>query len=555
MPTKQNEEVRKWCETIKQAEEYRDEKLFVERWDTWHDWRRGETGGLPSQLLIWSLYKAFVPRVYFRDPYVVVRPTRPQMYFHAKLLERLDNILIRTIGVKKQIKRMIGNTWWKGIGVGKHGFDSQYGFIPPAEEEGEPQVTFADKEGKLIEYHQKIFPGYPWFIGLKPDCFVAPIGITDFNDSPWLGHWFIRHIDDAKSDPKYENAKDLQPNYIEKKRTVDSKRQKGLEEYVILYEIRDLKSGEILVFSMDHPDFLMKEKDVLQVGGLPFSTLIYNEDLEQVWGIPDSKFLEFKQLDLNEADQQITKHRRMTLLKFLYQDGTVEKRELEKLYSDTVMAGVKVKGNPGEAIEKFEGGIPPELFVAKDRIREDMRELVGFSKASSAGDVLGKTHLLKEEFVQAGAGTEIRINERGDMVADLVEDIVRKMNSTIFELWTEDHLVDIVGPDMVKYWVNFKGQDLKGEYTYEIDAQEAVPQSAELRYELAQKRFEALAPFAQPIMDKEGNVVAPPMIDRMELIRQYLEAQGPSAERLIIQQEQGPMDMQGFLGAMQGGKP
>ena len=393
-------------------------------------------------------------------------------------------------------------------------------------------------------------PGYPWFLSCKPERIVIPIGFDDFDDIPWIGMWYIRHIDDVKADDRYSNTSDLEPNYIEKKIGADSKRQKGLEKYVILYEVRDFKEGKIFVFSKDHKKYLMDEADGLQIIGNPFSPLIFNDDLDQIYGVPDVKYLETKQKDLNEVDYQIDVHRRLTAIKMLYEKGVITKDELGKLMGSTPVAGVEVKDI--NKVKEFKvSGIPSEFITAKEMIKNDMRETVGFSKAAG-GDVLGKTHLLSEEFQQAGAGTEIRISERGDMVADLVETIIRKTNTMIFELWNETQLVPMIGPELTKYWVEFKGSDLRGDYTYEIDTQEAVSQSVELRYKLAQTRFELLSEFAKPIMSKEGQVIQEAIVDPYELVRQFLESQGPSAERVLVHKEAGPMPIGQFVQQMQG---
>ena len=287
MAEKRQSGLKDWCEKVEQAEKYRDEKLYYDRWATWQEWLRGETTqNRPYELLITSLYKTFVPRVYFRDPYVVVSPTKPETYYQAKVLEKVDNILIRKMKIKETVKKMIGNAWWKGMGVGKHGFNSEFGFPKLAEEEEGATPSFTDKQGKLIEYQQKVSPGFPWFLSCKPERVVIPVGFDDFDDLPFIGMWYIRHIDDVKADDRYSNTSDLQPNYIEKKIGADSKRQKGLEKYVIIYEIRDFKTGKILAFTKDHKKYLMDEQDGLKIIGNPFSKLIFNDDLEQICGVP-----------------------------------------------------------------------------------------------------------------------------------------------------------------------------------------------------------------------------------------------------------------------------
>ena len=88
-----------------------------------------------------------------------------------------------------------------------------------------------------------------------------------------------------------------------------------------------------------------------------------------------------------------------------------------------------------------------------------------------------------------------------------------------------------------------------------------TPEEREMQ---ALRRLQVLAPFAMPQIDPNtGQVVAPPVVDNVELIRQYAYASGTNAERLLLRapesmglqqfQNQLPQMQQKLKGGMQGG--
>jgi hypothetical protein len=71
----------------------------------------------------------------------------------------------------------------------------------------------------------------------------------------------------------------------------------------------------------------------------------------------------------------------------------------------------------------------------------------------------------------------IRIDERRDIVADLLTDVVRGSNKLIFKNWSSDRVIDVVGPDGVRYWVKYNGKQIKSDHDYKINPEETLPSS------------------------------------------------------------------------------
>jgi len=555
-----------WKDRINAGIAFREKYGWEKKWDQWEKWLRSifPAGVMPHNL-IQAFYKAFVPKIYFRNPRIVVQPTRPDAYWQAMIVEKVMNQVIDEVGLKRQIKYNIGDAFWFTCGCLKVGFDSEFGFFPTEAqlESGEFGETW--KGGmNLIEYHQDAKPGMPWALRVRPKNLVVPWGSENACTLPWIADKITRHIDDVKADPKYENKDNLQPNLkIDPRKAGISQEQ--LDEYVEMFEIRDLRTGKMMVISMDHDKFLLNQPDRLQVDGLPYSFLTFNEDLNQFWGIPDAQHLEAKQRELNEIDTQIMKHRRLAIIKFLYQTNYMSEDEIVKLTDENVGAGIKfTKGKVDEIFKELKIGIPPELIELKRMCREDMRELFGFSRVE-LGEFQGKTHVTKEEVQRVGRGSEIRLSERGDLVADLVKDVVHKFSAIIFGgLWKQARFVEIIGPDLMRYWIEFTAEELRGEYKFDIEPVEETPTTPEEREMQALRRLQVLAPFAMPQIDPNtGQVVAPPVIDNVELIRQYAYASGTNAERLLLRapesmglqqfQNQLPQMQQKLKGGIQGG--
>ena len=514
-------------------------------------------GTLPVNM-IFSVLRSMVPQVYFRNPHVTVTPTKPgpEHEFHARLVEDIDNWLLRELSVKYEMKKMINDAFLCGTGTGFIGYDSQFGYSPSKSigQQNVASITQFDKQGNRIEYQSQITPGMPWFLRARPEDVIYPWGCESAGNAMWTALRVFRPLKDVQADPKYKNTSDLKGSYVQSRTIAHGAIRDEFNdgefkdfEWVELFELHDTKTKEIVVFTMDHDKFLRKEEDVMQVEGLPVQTLVFNPDPDFIYGIPDARIIEPQLLELNEVRTQAMKHRRVDILKFLYKRGSMTKEAMDRLLSEDVQAGVEINAdsslrdaviplNPGAS------GILADLERMGEVIRGDVREMVGFSR-STAGEYQGKTHISAAETGVVSAANQIRLDERRDIVADVLTNIIRKLNQIIFTHWTEPMVRSVVGPDGAKYWLKFKPSEIKGEYGLKIDPSNAIPVTPELRKKEANEMAQAYATMNMGLV-KAGQPI-PPEIQRY-FFGQY---EGLDVDKLMAQIGQGAQAMMAQQGA------
>lgn len=447
-----------------------------------HQWAPGTS--MPLNM-IFSIIRSMIPQVYFRNPRIFVTPTKPGMEMHAKTVEAVDNYLLRELGIKEQMKRIIRDAGIQGSSVLWRGYDSEFGYdtsnLDPMT--GDSTLTYLDKKGYRIEYNQYVNPGMPWAMRSDLESTVLPWGCRDVKNAEWVALRVIRKLDDVKADPKYRGATSLPPVKISRgNQDNEMTRLFENDEYCELWEIHDVKTGSIKVVVLDYPKFLRDEDDELQIEGLPFHWFVFNEDPIFPWGIPDARIIEPQQLEMNESRKLAMYHRRVAIMKMLYKKGAIKPEEIEKLLDEDVKAAIAVESDSGsirEAIEFVQSSVPQDLHQWVDILRNDMREITGYSR-NQMGMPMGDRTTATEAKIVSGAH-EIRVDERRDQAADFLTDVVRGINQTVFKFWNTRRVVQIVGPSGLPGWVQYTGEEIKGEYNYRVDPNNGMPISGETR--------------------------------------------------------------------------
>jgi hypothetical protein len=236
--------------------------------------------------------------------------------------------------------------------------------------------------------------------------------------------------------------------------------------------------------------------------GFPIFDLQFNPDDEVYWAIPDAKIIEPQQMEANETRTQIMLHRRLAVIKLLYEAGAIDQPELDKLLNEEPVTAVKVNDIAKVTLAQA-ATIPKELLTHIGLVAQDIREETGFSR-NQIGDLGQKrperTTATEASIVQMAS--EIRIDERQDLVGDMLHSLVKAMHEVIFQFWQEEQVVDIVGPGGVPLWVEFSGKMLSGgAYEVHVDAESATPQSRQTREAKALQVYQILKdnPLIDPI--------------------------------------------------------
>lgn len=510
--TKDRPDVGWWLQQIRQGLEFRKRAAYESKWPRWRSYYRGlwRSDILPSNLYF-KMIRTTVPRIYFRDPSVSITSARMGLEYHmmAQLLERLDNQLIKKMQIKKQIKKIVQDNFMFGTGIGKLGFGSQFQSTP--ETLGTTQAPLV-RGREALEYNINIQPNMPWFMRASPSSYIIESGAADKDAARWDAYIITRPVGDIRNDPRLSNNKDLGPSNFAQELKGQAFDVRYPVDTAELYEIRDRKTGKVFIISPSLRDktLLFEDDEFFKLGIDVTNAVVFNEDDENFWGVPDAQILEPQQLELNDIKTMRMLHRRLSILKILVKRGSMTQEEIDKLLSPDVGAVAQVDGEINSAIKLMTGeNTPSDLTEAEANILQDVRETLGFSRNEFGEYKPGSKSPTATEANAVRIASEIRVDERRDILADMLTKVVNDIHPIIFNHWTREQVVDIVGPGGVRLWVAFTPTMLKrGSYNVCIDPDTSVPRTKEVRTQ------EAVG-FYQILKDN-------PLIDPIQLTRYLL---------------------------------
>lgn len=426
------------------------------------------------------------------EPFYNIKPLRMDVVESTPILESVLNSLRCSMGVKQEVEAAILHAYLYSQGILKIGYDSEFGY-DPATDIGASQKLFLglglsqfDKKGSKIEYNALVKPGMPWVEAVLPHDFVVPRGTFKLHKAPWCAHRIIRHIDDVKADPKYSNKKDLQPtmsmaDWVDSYLRVFKPYRMGKAqwsntargfsekaEYVEMWEIHDARTHRIKVIATGYDELIRDDIDYLQISGLPFVNISLVPRSRCFWTTPDAVYLLNQQEEALDIAQMQRTQRRLSTLRFGYEEGSLDNDELTKLHSGQIGAMVKFKQGLGE--KAFMPMTPSnnnnQLQSEAEAIRRDARETVGMGR-NQLGELSPGRHSANEAVI-ANQASEQRMNRREDALAVLYEQLGEKLARVIFGFWKTPRMVQIMGQTGAAQWTSFTGTQLKGDYTYEV---------------------------------------------------------------------------------------
>ena len=544
-----------WLDEIKHGEEYRKKYGHSENWKDWKDAYRGnwDQDKVVPVNKIFSYMRSLIPRTYFRTPSVVVTPRLPMRAWQAKTFEAIDTYLLEETNLKYELKRTVLDAGYAGTGPIKLGFDSEFGFIPgQVIDNSETASQYSSADGTKIEWRSNIKKGMPWAISQEPDTVIVPWGYRDPQNLPWVAHMFIRDVQDVREDQKYNTNKTHITGGYEKDKNIEKYNdlftRDADRQYVRLYEIRDKRTKKIIVICQGY--VLMEEDDVLQIEGLSWEFYIPNPDPEFFWGISDVAMVMAQQLEYNEIRTQASRHRKMALLKFLYKKGSIDQVQLDKILSEEFMPGIAVDDdNIRGTVEFIQAHVPPDLYTEALAVDRDFRDSLGFG-SNQAGEFSGRsTPPTATEASIVQQGSEIRSDERRDIMADMLVSILKKWNDYVAKFWTSERVMKIVGPDGGQHWVSFKGSDLVGDYNLKVDPDSGLPINRQTRMAVAEKAFLMFNgdPYTNQLLLRQRVADSFSGIDPLfEMLAKPDQNPNPPTEEMT-------MGMMGRLGGGQGG--
>ncbi len=431
--------------------------------------------------LIYAMGDSLMSSLNVPDPEFLISAEHPAGVDRAPIVESIDNWLIRKLKIKRVVDLSTLHAYLNSKGIIKIGYDSEFGWAPKYDI-GDRQsagltLTQFDRKGRIETMNTT--PGMPWVSSVQPQDFVVPWGTIFLDDAPWAAHRIVRKNTYFKSDRKYKNTSRLEPqismadymaSYLKmpKSRTqYTSDRMMFANrkpEYNIAWEIHDRMSGKVFVVTPDYDEFLRNDPDALLVAGLPFVDIGFVPHPRSFWSTPQAYYLGQIQHIQFDISLQGEKQRRLNAFKLLAREGAMSREELTKLISgDAGTIGfVKTSEPLTNSFMPVPQGNLLDFILMGDHNRRDAREVIGFGR-NQMGEEMQSSRRTAREATFVNQGSERRTGRRFGAISTAYIDLIEKLNKICFSFWKMPRFA-MVGRE----WVKFSGQELRGDYLYDV---------------------------------------------------------------------------------------
>lgn len=477
--------------------------------------------GLLTVNMMFSYGRSLIPQLYFKNPVVSINIPMPGFEDTARTIQLLDDALIRAMQAKQVLKRVILAAHLTGRGVAKMGYGVGAGTAPPLADLSNLGLQGSNPVWKTREM---IAPNRPWMLDFNCDDFAYDHEAKRVRDSNWFAMRFTKKVYEVRDDETLLSA--TEGNLSEED-----------DEIVEFWEIWDKYSGQYWI-QQDNRVAADSRQDIIY---WPFLNLDFNETVDTPWPISDGNMMLAQQRELNEVRTQISEHRRISLLKIIARKGVFDPADKARLEQGVVGAIAETSADPATAIREFNPHIPVELYTEANTIREDIRDVEGFTRNQLGEFSQSRRTALEAQIVQQAL--QLRLDERRDMVADFLAAGITTANDMVFDRWT---------PREVELWAGQstgweRVPEIRATYLVTVVPDSTLPLSRTLAKQEAQVLF--------------GSLRQDPMIDPLALRKHYLsQFEGVDPTQLIMkptglpQVPVGGQPTQGGLQLLQGGR-
>ncbi len=489
-----SKEVKTWKAKVRYAFEER-EKLYsdtdISNFEKYFHNAQTTNDKVLSVNLIAPMIRRLIAQVYFRNPHLVIKSLDRSGEEKAPIIARLWNTKIDQLGLKKQIRMEIQDTHSVGWGVMKLGYETEFAVDPAAKFLSENEFQFSDQDTPAEQ--NVIAPGSPYWLRVHPADVALQVGRRDVDSATWAVHRYYRDLTSLKKDKRFKNTSGLVPDYAVNSARSGSQaaysdsladqQARAKEDLVLMYEIRDLISGDIMVCAANQSDkWLYKEVDEITrlIERLPFYFLIFNPLTQNPYGASSIDLARRLQKEFNDIRTQDMHQRRVSILKVLVKKGLLSPDEMEKMVSEEVGPVIEINGQVDDSnIKVFQPHQGIDMQVASEAVRRDLREVLGLGRNQMGEQMSGRHTALESANVQRAF--DIMVNDNRTTVSEHVIELVQGAHRLISGrpgvegFWTDKRFIDLANEMGIRKDVPFKGTDLVGSYSFRVDVESSPP--------------------------------------------------------------------------------
>lgn len=486
-----------------------------------------------------------IPLVYFRDPFIFVRPRNEQFSGFADTMEEALNYVWQELHLKQQFKKVIQSAFMMPPGWIKLGYTAKIG----------QDVGNIDKikEKSLIQEIKNAVKG---IFSSKEDKTPEEQGILDLNISEesvfgsWIPSWnilmpagyhqisqmpYLIEVEDMPmldflANPIFEDKKNSSPTReVSEGEVGDGLRRvtynkdvsggKDDENQIIrLYHVWDRRTQRRLTLS--DKDIHFNGKWPYDLDGFPYKPLIFEETLprlDESNPYPPNALTPIlpQIIEKSQARTMMVKHRKRASAAILIQKGLLTEEEIDKLAESEVMQLIIVS-NLDATKPLVLPPLPNEIFNI-DAIND-----ADLQMGTNMGQMMFQAQKGQRTATQAQigqSGLQLKSSARVDVVEDFTVEVARSLAQLMWQFYDRKKIQEIIGNEVTEnMWPTLpddpkeRRRIIKSELQFKIDAGSTAPPKDET---VDRKQLLDLASIVSSI--------APERINKGEFVKQLLK--------------------------------
>lgn len=495
---------REWIKRINRAKKFRDQVKDKQHWDQIQEEYEGEykiagtTIKYPPINMVFGYVDTGISKLYFKDPYISVNAKSGKYVNRAPLVEKVINYLVRELGIKKEVEKILRDALMVGHGWVKFGYSGEIQEEEQKEGQTSEEINEFIKDGEVFVIH----------VPYEDILFDVTLCKDPPYDCRWIAHRIVKPLEAFKNSKLYKNTDGLKSN-ISALDMSGQKIEKELHdsdlEMFEAWEIHDKDSNKVFVVADKTDKFLREDDNVLEMEGLPFSMLKFNPIPKKPYPLSDIFIIEPQILERIKLRGAQLNHIKRWSRQLSIEKGSMSKEEMEK-FSMGVDGGVtqREKGTAPPSPIQY-APLQDEIFVLDDLIQKDMDTEIGQNDVDRGGQARTKTKT-KYELQEQQQGIAGRTAKRQDKLEDFLEEVFRKVLQLVKQFQTTEKYVAItgmtpqeimeklgVGIDMLAPGgIMFDKEDIQGEFDVEVKAGSTLPMNKANKIKVLEGLLEVL---------------------------------------------------------------
>lgn len=518
-------------ERIESARQFRKDEGLDDLWERLIDLYAGQhyPKGLQAEDRIavnvaFSTINVISPSVSVNNPKIVVAARTPEQEMQALIVEQVVNYWWKHFDVHSEFRRAVDDFLMVGFGWLKTGYrfveeevDDPDGYAEELEAANQDADDYAAANPHLaggLPTPEEIAANIPttrlqtvedrpFAERISPfDVFVDPEA-TSLRDARWIAQRVVRSLHEVHMDESYNAS--ARKAVVPDERVRDSvkpetvKRRDPNWQRVTVWEMYDLISGEMCVFSQEGDGYLVAPTQQPYAFGHPFVMLRNYNVPDRFYPMGELEAIEPLVHELNATRTAQMNDRKQKQRAWIYRDSAFDKNGKKLLASSADNRMIPVIGN--ENLSDVVQAMPSQqldvqMYQYSDLIEQDINEITGLSEY--ARGALPETRRTATEAAIIQDASNARAADKLGKIETIIGEVARRLIQLAQQYMTEEQVVRVVGRNNAPLWIPVDPSDIQGEYDFEVEGGSTQPMNEQGRRQQAVQMLNALGPMLVP---------------------------------------------------------